>query len=264
MLEIENLRVSFQAGRRRFQAVDDFNLNLRAGERFGLVGESGSGKSTILKAIVGLAPITAGDIRIDGRSVTERPLDWLYQKIQLVFQDPYASLHPRQTIDQILAETLYLRGTSDIDGTIARLLGQVGLGSRHRFRYPFQLSGGQRQRVAIARALAGSPRILLLDEPTSALDVSVQAEVLNLLSDIVAEQKLTMVMVSHDLAVIGHMCQRLAIMRKGQVVEDLSSLELAAGAVHQPYSKELLAAGGGTPLADDTKVCSAHSVANRA
>ena len=160
----------------------------------------------------------------------------------MVFQDPYASLHPRQTVDRVLSETLGLHGFKDIDARVVRLLDDVGLGQKFRFRYPHQLSGGQRQRVAIARALAGEPDILLLDEPTSALDVSVQAEILNLLTDLKKRRGLTYLMVSHDLPVIGHMCDRLAVMRNGEIVENMGVAELRNGNAQHPYSRELFQA----------------------
>ncbi|MEO0914281.1 MAG: ATP-binding cassette domain-containing protein, partial [Pseudomonadota bacterium] len=160
----------------------------------------------------------------------------------MVFQDPYASLHPRHSVDQVLGETLHLHGFTEIDGRVARLLDDVGLGQKFRFRYPHQLSGGQRQRVAIARALAPEPRLLLLDEPTSALDVSVQAEILNLLADLRAEHGLTYLMVSHDLSVVGHMCNRLAVMKDGEIVEVMDVAALRTMQAVHPYSQHLLQA----------------------
>jgi ABC-type dipeptide/oligopeptide/nickel transport system ATPase subunit len=162
--------------------------------------------------------------------------------VQMVFQDPYASLHPRHSVDQVLGETLHLHGFSDIDTRVVKLLDDVGLGQKFRFRYPHQLSGGQRQRVAIARALAPEPVLLLLDEPTSALDVSVQAEILNLLADLREVHKLTYLMVSHDLSVVGHMCDRLAVMKDGEIVEIMDVAALRAMQAQHPYSKHLLEA----------------------
>ena len=158
------------------------------------------------------------------------------------FQDPYASLHPRHSVDQVLAETLYLHGFKDIDSRVVKLLDDVGLGQRFRFRYPHQLSGGQRQRVAIARALAPEPRLLLLDEPTSALDVSVQAEILNLLVDLRADRGLTYLMVSHDLSVVGHICGRLAVMRDGEFVEIMDVANLRRKQASHSYSQSLIEA----------------------
>lgn len=242
-IEIEALNVWFGIGGDRVDAVRAASFSVNAGESFGLVGESGSGKSTVLRAITGLAPTWSGRIVIDGQplSASRRDRDF-FKKVQMVFQDPYASLHPRHSVDQVLSETLYLHGFRDIDARVVKLLDNVGLGSRFRFRYPHQLSGGQRQRVAIARALAGEPKLLLLDEPTSALDVSVQAEILNLLTDLRASQNLTYLMVSHDLPVIGHMCDRLAIMRNGEIVEEISVDGLRQGIALTPYANDLLKA----------------------
>ena len=163
----------------------------------------------------------------------------------MVFQDPYGSLHPRQTVDRILAEPLAIHGIGNAESRIARALDEVGLGQGFRFRYPHQLSGGQRQRVAIARALILEPQVLLLDEPTSALDASVQAEVLNLLEDLRARRGLSFVMVSHDLAVVTHLCQRLLVMRRGQAVEQIAAADLAAHHVQAEYTRGLMEASIG-------------------
>lgn len=229
-----------------FHALKNVGVDIGAGESFGLVGESGSGKSTLLRAVAGLAPVTSGEIRIHGEPlVGSRRSKAFYRQVQMVFQDPYGSLHPRQTIDRLLLEPLAIHGISDSDQRIARALDEVGLGNGFRFRYPHQLSGGQRQRVAIARALIVEPSILLLDEPTSALDASVQAEVLNLLEQVRRDRQLTFVMVSHDLGVITHMCDRLAVMRNGVVVERLTATELASGSVHEDYTRNLMVASKG-------------------
>ncbi len=239
-IEIEGLNVWFGEYEERVDAVKSANLSVPKGGSFGLVGESGSGKSTILRAIMGLAPTWSGKIDILGRAVEKPRSRDFYRAVQMVFQDPYASLHPRHSVDQVLSETLSLHGFSDIDKRISQLLDDVGLGPSFRFRYPHQLSGGQRQRVAIARALAPEPKILLLDEPTSALDVSVQAEILNLLTDLRAEHKLTYLMVSHDLAVVGHICQDIAVMQLGEIVETLSVEDMRAMKTTHHYTKHLL------------------------
>jgi len=243
MLKVENLDVWFGDPPDRVHAVQGATFSVAAGESYGLVGESGSGKSTILRAITGLASGWSGRIEVGGEVVSggHRSRNF-HRSVQMVFQDPYASLHPRHSVDRVLSETLRLQGMDGIDERITRLLEAVGLGQGFRFRYPHQLSGGQRQRVAIARALAAEPRLLLLDEPTSALDVSVQAEILNLLSDLRRERGLTYVMVSHDLAVVAHMCDRLAVMRSGQIVEEMEAAALRSGRVGTPYAGELLAA----------------------
>ena len=243
ILSIADLRVWFGHPPDRVDAVRGVDLAVQRGESFGLVGESGSGKSTVLRAIAGLAPDWSGRIAVAGETLSgTRRSPAFHRRVQMVFQDPYASLHPRHTVDRVLAETLTLQGMDDIDRRIVRLLDDVGLGRGFRFRYPHQLSGGQRQRVAIARALAGEPELLLLDEPTSALDVSVQAEILNLLTDLRADRGLTYLMVSHDLAVIGHLCQRLAVMQAGEIVDRLDVADLRAGRAQSAYPRHLLAA----------------------
>ncbi|MGV6850069.1 MAG: ABC transporter ATP-binding protein [Marinibacterium sp.] len=243
VIEVDDLDIWFGDGPDRVDAVRGATFSVVQGESFGLVGESGSGKSTILRAITGLAPTWSGKIVVEGQMLhgakrTQR----FYKRVQMVFQDPYASLHPRHSVDQVLSETLRLQGMSDIEQRVERLLRDVGLDNRFRFRYPHQLSGGQRQRVAIARALAGEPDILLLDEPTSALDVSVQAEILNLLTDLRDQRGLTYVMVSHDLPVVAHMCDRIAVMQAGEIVEVLTQAELRAMQARHPYTQSLLAA----------------------
>lgn len=244
-IQIENLSVTFDAkGRkgRKVRAVEGVSLSVSRRESYGLVGESGSGKSTILRAICGLAPVSGGSIRIDGTPLpTQRGKDFS-ARVQMVFQDPYASLHPRHTIDRTLSEPLAIHGLGNADSRVMRALEDVGLPASFRFRYPHQLSGGQRQRVAIARALMLEPEILLLDEPTSALDASVQAEVLNLLSRLRAERGLTFLMVSHDLAVIDHMCDRILVMQNGRAVEELGRSDLAAAAMKTEYARSLFEA----------------------
>jgi peptide/nickel transport system ATP-binding protein len=242
VFSIDNLSVVYD----NFHALRDVSVEIGPGESFGLVGESGSGKSTLLRAVAGLAPISSGTIRIHGAPLKgSKRSKAFYRNVQMVFQDPYGSLHPRQTIDRLLLEPLAIHGIADGEKRIARALDEVGLGNGFRFRYPHQLSGGQRQRVAIARALIVEPSILLLDEPTSALDASVQAEVLNLLEQVRRDRKLTFVMVSHDLGVITHMCERLAVMRNGAVVERLTASELARSAVREDYTRNLMIASKG-------------------
>jgi peptide/nickel transport system ATP-binding protein len=165
--------------------------------------------------------------------------------IQMVFQDPYGSLHPNQTVDQTLSAPIAIHRLGNAESRIMAALVEVGLGREHRYRYPHQLSGGQRQRVAIARALILQPKVLLLDEPTSALDVSVQAEILNLLTRLRRDHGLTMLMVSHDLAVIAHICDRIGVMHSGRVLEMTTAAALAEGRVTDPYSQQLLRANQG-------------------
>ena len=187
MIAVKDLNVTFRNGGRSIHAVRGVSFDVAAGETFGIVGESGSGKSTVLKAIAGLVPSSSSAVEVDGRAAARRRSREDRRLMQFVFQDPYASLHPRQTVDDILREPLVIHGIAGIDEKVKTAIADVGLPPQHRFRYPHQLSGGQRQRVAIARALILNPPILLLDEPTSALDVSVQAEILNLLSQAAAE-----------------------------------------------------------------------------
>ena len=242
-LEAAGLNVWF--GRARFQAVKNAAFSVARGESFGLVGESGSGKSSILKTLAGLVEDWSGEIRIGGELVGQRRPRKMLRRMQMVFQDPYGSLHPRHTADRTLGETARLHGLENPDARIRRALDEVGLGAPFRFRYPHQLSGGQRQRVSIARALIAEPEILLLDEPTSALDVSVQAEGLNLLSDLRRERGLTYILVSHDLAVVAHMCENLAVMRNGRILENVGADALRGGAQVHPYTAELVRASRG-------------------
>ena len=239
LVQIDHLSVTFRSDGRSVRAVEDVSLSIAAQESYGLVGESGSGKSTILRAICGLAPISAGRILIGDEPVRTPRGRAFSRKVQMVFQDPYASLHPRHTIDRTLSEPLAIHGIGDTDARVMRALTDVGLPTNFRFRYPHQLSGGQRQRVAIARALMLEPEILLLDEPTSALDASVQAETLNLLSRLRAERGLTFLMVSHDLAVIDHMCDRILVMQHGRAVEELARDDLANVSMKTTYARSL-------------------------
>jgi len=249
LIEVENLSVIFRAKGHEVRAVEDVSLSVEARDSFGLVGESGSGKSTILRAICGLAPVSRGAIRIGGEPVPTPRGRAFSRRVQMVFQDPYASLHPRHTIDRVVSEPLAIHGLGDADRKVMQALTDVGLPTSFRFRYPHQLSGGQRQRVAIARALMLEPEILLLDEPTSALDASVQAETLNLLSRLREERGLTFLMVSHDLAVIDHMCDRVLVMQHGRAVEELSRDDLAGARMQTAYARSLFEASADRMLA---------------
>jgi len=238
VIAVDNLTVRFSGS----TAVEDVSFTVKRGESFGLVGESGSGKSTILRTMVGLNRHWSGRITINGMDARSTRQRDLARTVQMVFQDPYGSLHPRYTIGQQIAEPMIINKLPDPVGRTAELLELIGLGAKFQFRFPHELSGGQRQRVAIARALSLSPRILLLDEPTSALDVSIQAEILNLLNRLRKELGLTFVIVSHDLAVISYMCERLMVMRNAREVETLTREQLRARDVKDAYSRELLAA----------------------
>jgi len=240
-IAMEGLEVVFD----RFRALKGVSLEVGEGQSYGLVGESGSGKSTLLRAITGLVPVAAGTITVNGKTLGKARDKAFYRDVQMVFQDPYGSLHPRQTVDRLLQEPLAIHGIADGEKRIERALDEVGLGNGFRFRYAHQLSGGQRQRVAIARALILEPSILLLDEPTSALDASVQAEVLNLLEEVRRRRKLTFLMVSHDLAIITHMCERLMVMQNGEAVETLTASQLIGHRVSEDYTRNLLRASEG-------------------
>ncbi|WP_051215162.1 ABC transporter ATP-binding protein [Granulicoccus phenolivorans] len=238
-------------GSRTVVAVDNVSLTVRRGQRLGIVGESGSGKSTLIRMLAALDRPTAGDIRLHGRSiigVPERRLGFLRSAVQLVFQDPRSSLDPRMRVGDIITEPLrsrMMRHRSDVpDDHAARLtevLEAVGLPADSARRFPHEFSGGQRQRIAIARALAPRPEVLIADEPVSALDVSVRAQVLNLLNDLVDRMGLTMIFVSHDLLVVRHVCDSVAVMRGGRIVE-AGTTEQVYQRPQEPYTQALLAA----------------------
>ncbi len=229
-----------------FTAVDDVSFDIRAGEVFGVVGESGSGKSTVARMIAGLYPVDGGSITFDGQLVSDlgdKAVQDAYRKnIQMIFQDPYSSLNPRMRVDEIVAEPIRhhrLMSGSDVKRRVDELLDQVGLGSEAGLKYPHEFSGGQRQRISIARALATQPRFLICDEPTSALDVSIQAQILNILKDLQEHLGLTMLFISHDLPVVRQMCDRVAVMKAGQMVEIQETDALFANP-QTDYAKELL------------------------
>ncbi|MEO7059228.1 MAG: ABC transporter ATP-binding protein [Lapillicoccus sp.] len=225
-------------------ALRGVTLDIARGERFGIVGESGCGKSTLLRIIAGLEHPTSGEVRIDDvdiASMPERRLRFLRSQLQLVFQDPMSSLDPRMRVRDIVAEPLVALRHRAPRARVSELLDQVGLADTAAGRYPHQFSGGQRQRISIARALAPRPGLLLADEPVSALDVSVRAQVLNLVADLVDELDLTLVFVSHDLSVVRHLCDRVAVMSEGQVVE-LGPVDQIWANPQHPYTQRLLAA----------------------
>ncbi|WP_418135965.1 ABC transporter ATP-binding protein [Agrobacterium sp. El2ro-1b] len=235
MIDVENLRIKF--GDR--EVVKGVSFSVEKGGSFGIVGESGSGKSTILRAMAGLNESWEGRIAFAGKDAPLKRTPDFFRQVQMVFQDPYGSLHPRQTIDRILSELPLVHGMDNIEKRIQQALSDVALPQAVRFRFPHQLSGGQRQRVAIARALIADPEVLLLDEPTSALDVSVQAEILNLLQDLRAARNLTYILVSHNLAVIAHLCPQVGVMLNGDMVEQLSAGDLREGRTTHPHTEEL-------------------------
>lgn len=236
-------------------AVTEVSLKLRAGETLGLVGESGCGKSTLGRLLLALLPPTTGEVWFAGQNILNLPrphLRHLRQKMQIVFQDPYSSLNPRMTIRQILEEPYKIHGlgskTERRDWAVA-LLNDVGLPEEALHRYPHEFSGGQRQRLGIARALALKPRLIVADEPVSALDVSVQAQVLNLFNDLKAKLGLTYLFISHDLSVISHVSDRIAVMYLGRLVEVADRQRYSQRPLH-PYTEALLEA---VPLADPTR-----------
>lgn len=227
-------------------AVDGVSLTVACGETVGLVGESGCGKSTLARMAVRLEPPTSGSIRIEGRDIWQDAAiaSQMPELAQMVFQDPFSSLNPRMRVGSSIAEGLEARGVGDKASRKARvleLLDMVGLAPEHAGRYPHQFSGGQRQRVAIARALALNPRLVVLDEPVSALDVSIQAQVINILEDLKNRLGLTYLFISHDLAVVSHLSDRVAVMYAGKLVELAPAEKLYAKALH-PYTRMLLAA----------------------
>jgi len=243
VIDIRELDVVFGHGKQAFHAVRQVSLGVEAGQSFGLVGESGSGKTTVLRALAGLLDRVAtvsGVMTVAGETLQQQRSQSFRRRVQMVFQDPYGSLHPRHTVDTILSEPARVHRLDRIEERVVAALEEVGLDASFRFRYPHQISGGQRQRVSVARALITEPAIVLLDEPTSALDVSVQAEILNLLADLRSEHKLTYLMVSHDLGVVGHLCERIAVMKEGAFVEVLGVEDMRRLKAEDPYTKHLL------------------------
>jgi peptide/nickel transport system ATP-binding protein len=225
-------------------ALRGVSFDVQPGEHFGIVGESGCGKSTLLRILSGLDRATSGTVMVEGTDITrlsERKLRFLRERLQLVFQDPMGSLDPRMRLGDIVAEPLVAQGHRDSAERVAELLEAVGLRRDAVDRYPHQFSGGQRQRISIARALAPRPRIIVADEPVSALDVSVRAQVLNLIADLVDELGLTLVFVSHDLSVVRHVCDKVAVVHDGRIVE-MGPTEDVYEVPRHPYTRKLIAA----------------------
>ncbi len=251
LLEVSHLSQHFVNGRGRkravVRAVDDVSFFIRPAEVFGLVGESGCGKTTTGRAIIRLLNPTSGTVRFDGREISGKMTGelsrFLSENIAMVFQDPIESLNPRMTIEEIVGEGLRLRGKSreEARAEVVAMLRRVGLTEEHATRYPHEFSGGQRQRIGIARAMIANPRMIIADEPVSALDVSVQAQVINLLSDLREERGLTILFIAHNLSVVKYFSDRIGVMYYGKLVEVADSDTLYSRPMH-PYTRALLSA----------------------
>ena len=261
LLKVEGLKQYYPVsdglfGTKAFvKAVDGVDFEVKKGEVFGIVGESGCGKSTLGKAICKLIEPTDGKIILDGediRGYNSNKMRNVRKKVQMVFQDPYASLNPRMSIHDILAEPLQIhglvKGKQEIDEAVVRLLREVGMDDYHARRYPHEFSGGQRQRIGIARALAVRPQLIIADEPVSALDVSIQSQVLNLMSKLKKEYHLTYIFIAHDLSVVEHISDRIGVMYLGNFVEEANKENLYKNPMH-PYTQALLSA---VPIPDPT------------
>ncbi|WP_274363016.1 ABC transporter ATP-binding protein [Paenibacillus thermotolerans] len=274
LVDVRNLKKHFSAGGRGFgfglggkkdrevKAVDDVTFQIRKGETFGLVGESGCGKSTTGRSIIRLYDVTSGEVRFDGTDIArlnERGLKPFRKRMQAIFQDPYSSLNPGMTVADLVAEPMEIHGRftrKEREEQVVELLDKVGLKKEHLNRFPHEFSGGQRQRIGIARALSVKPEFIVCDEPISALDVSVQAQVVNTLEDLQQEFGLTYLFIAHDLSMVRHISDRIAVMYLGKIVEIADSETLYRNALH-PYTKALLSA---IPVPDPKKAAAAERI----
>jgi oligopeptide/dipeptide ABC transporter ATP-binding protein len=261
LLVVENLKMYFPVKSGKFmgektyvKAVDGISFTIYHGETLGLVGESGCGKSTTGKMIVKLLDPTSGSIEFNGKDIVKmrnREFRNMRKEIQMIFQDPYSSLDPRRTVGKTIGEPLVINNIQcNVKETVMEIMKEVGLREEFYERYPHEFSGGQRQRVGVARALALNPKLIVCDEPVSALDVSIQAQTLNLMNDLQKKLELTYLFISHDLAVVKHICDRIAVMYLGRIVEITDKNELFANPMH-PYTKALLDA---IPVADPENI----------
>ncbi len=248
ILEVRNLAKYFKTKRGMLHAVDGIDFTVKKGTTLGLVGESGCGKSTVGRTILRLIEPTAGDIIFEGKkinNISRRKLKHVRKDMQLIFQDPYSSLDPRKTVSQIISEPIIankiLKSKADIHERIAQLMSTVGLAPRLFNTYPHELDGGRRQRIGIARALAMEPKFIVCDEPVSALDVSIQAQILNLLKELQNKFNLSYIFITHDLSVVNHFSNEIAVMYLGKIVEKAPAEELFENPMH-PYTKALLSA----------------------
>lgn len=252
LLEVQNLKIYYPVKSRNAiggkvsyaKAVDGVSFTVRRGETFGVVGESGCGKSTTGKAIVRLLKPTEGHILLEGKEISDIPRKELAKHIQIIFQDPYSSLDPRMTVGRCIEEPLKVQGVgtaAERRAKVLELMKEVGLREEQYTRFPHEFSGGQRQRIGVARAIALNPDLVICDEPVSALDVSIQAQILNLMQELQKKYGLTYIFISHNLSVVKHLCDRIAVMYLGHIVELADRNTLFANPAH-PYTKALLAA----------------------
>ena len=250
LLDVRHLKKYFKVGQSMLHAVDDLNFTLERGKTLGVVGESGCGKSTMGRCVLRLIEPTSGEVWFEGTNICKlrkEKMRALRKSMQIVFQDPFSSLDPRKTVSQAIREPIRVSGImkgasrADVSKRVLELMDTVGLARRLENTYPHELDGGRRQRIGIARALAMNPKLIICDEPVSALDVSIQAQILNLLSELQADMGLTYIFITHDLSVVNHFSDDIAVMYLGQIVEKAPSVELFRNPIH-PYTKALLSA----------------------